>query len=506
MILINPVTPNRMGMISRYSAVSLPISSGILAGYLISKGKKVKIIDELVDPINEALSNIKDQLKQMDKPYIFGISCLTINIGRALTISKLIKLAYPDGKIILGGIHPTVLPEELLNSGYVDIVVRGEGEETLFLLYEAIKNNKSYADIAGISFRDGGNIRHNSNRSLIEDLDKISKFPYMLFDTKRYNLDFVMTSRGCPFNCIFCSQRQISGRKYRFRSCESVIQELDLLVNKYHQQSISFLDDDFLVNKERVKTLSNSIIRNRLNRKANFGCQTRADNVNEEILKVLKEAGFTFIALGMETGSERLMRLLNKAETVKENIGAVKLIHKMGLNVNALFLFGVPTETKEERFQTYILAKGLRLRYAKFNNVVPYPGTKLFEIAKTEGILNIEENWRNFNSVGGVVEGIFSKTRLPYVPKDNTEIALKRDLIRANLYFYLSNLASLFISKKGNPGWFVLSPKWYLNPREYYHLFKLALKVLINAIIVFDLIWVTKEMLWWLKKEGFDTT
>lgn len=495
MILINPVSPDRMGMISRYSATSLPIGIGTLAGCLLAKGKQVKIIDELIDPIDRRFSDIDNYLKCLNKPYIFGISCLTINIGRGFEMAKLLKAKYPDSKIILGGIHPTALPEEALTTGDVDIVVRGEGEETLLLLYDAIKNDQSYCNIAGISFGKDGNITHNPDRPLIQNLDTIPRFPYELFDANKYNLGFLVTSRGCPYNCIFCSQRLISGKKYRFSSCETIIETINLLINKYNQQSITFLDDNFLVNKKRVKLLCELIVQNRFNVKAKFGCQTRADNVDEEVLTYLKNAGFASIGLGIETGSERLMKILNKGETVRDNIEAVKMIKRMGFDINCFFLFGVPSETSEERFETYRLAKELRLNYAKFNNIVPYPGTRLFGIAKKEGILNISKNWKNFNSVEGVVKGVFSKSKLPYVPSNTTEKKLRRDLVRANLYFYLSHLSSLFAPKKSNPSWFLLPKRWYFSPKEYYYFVKLILKVMLNCVIVFDVRWFVKEVL-----------
>lgn len=489
MILINPVSQNRMGMISRYSAKSLPIAVGTLAGYLLAKGRQVRIIDELICPINNRLNEIDNYLKHIDKPYIFGISCLTINIGRSFEIAKLLKTKYHDSKVILGGMHVTALPEEALNTGYVDIVVRGEGEETLLSLYDAIKKGQGYYDIQGISFRKDDNIIHNPDCPLIQNLDTVPCFPYELFDSNRYKLDFVMTSRGCPYNCIFCSQRIITGKRYRFKSCEAVIKEIDLLINKYNQRSISFLDDNFLVNKKRVIILCESIVQNKFNVKAKFGCQTRADNVDEETLGYLKNAGFTFIGLGIETGSERLMKLIDKGETVKDNITTVKMIKRMGFNINAFFIFGLPSETSKERFETYKLARDLKLDYAKFNNIVPYPGTRLLEIAQKEGSLKISNNWENFNSVEGVVKGLFSKTDLPYIPCGTTEKELRKDLVRANLYFYLSHLPSLFSPKKGHPGWFVLPQRWYLSPKEYYYLIKLILNVMINCIIVFDIKW-----------------
>ena len=123
MILINAASPDRMGMISHYSSVTPPINIGTLAGYIMSKGGRVRIIDELVNPIDKDLTNIKEGLKGLSKPYIFGISCLTINIARGLEIAGLIKAAYPDSKIIFGGIHPTILPDESFKLKFIAIII-----------------------------------------------------------------------------------------------------------------------------------------------------------------------------------------------------------------------------------------------------------------------------------------------------------------------------------------------------------------------------------------------
>lgn len=493
MILINPVSPNRMGMISRYSLTSLPIGVGTLAGYMVSQGRQVKILDELLSSGQRFIEDIEEKLKGLDKPYIFGISCLTINIGRVYKMAKMLKEKYPDSKVILGGIHPTAVPEEALSKEGVDIVVRGEGEVTLLALFDAIKGGKDYRRVEGISFKDSGQISHNPSRPLSPNLDFLPTFPYGMFDAKRYNLDFIMTSRGCPHNCIFCSQQLISGRRYRFRSLERVAEDLDILINKYKQPSFAFLDDDLLVDKKRAQALCEMIVKKEFHLKANFGCQTRADNVKEEILPYLKAAGFSFIGLGMETGSEKVMKIIQKGETVEANIRAVMMLKKNGFSVNGFFVFGLPQETAQDRLKGYLLAKSLSLDYAKFNNAVPYPGTKLFEIAQKEGTLNIAPDWENFNSVGSVVDGIFSKSKLPYVPANTTELALRRDMVRANLYFYLSKLAAIFAPQKGHPGWFLLPERWYLSPKEYYYLIKLSFRVLINAFIVFDLKWISGE-------------
>ena len=480
MILINP-QGQKLGDFYRYLPVSPPVGIGILAGYLLSQNKNVKILDENVISITDSL--LDNIVRDLSRPYIFGISCVTAATKRGYDLTKIIKAKYPDSIVIMGGIHPTVLPEEALDTGFVDIVVRAEGEETLNLLYEVIKKERDYTAIPGISFKKKDNIVHNPPARLFPDLDLLPLFPYYLFEEQldKYNFGFISSSRGCPHNCIFCSQRFISGRKYRYVSPERVTEEIDLLINKYNQKSIVFVDDDFTINKKRIEKLCVLMHKKKFYKKAKFHCQARGDSVDIETFEYLRMAGFRFIDFGIETASERLMNLINKDETVEDNIKAVRLAKKFGFRVSATFIFGLPTETDEERWQAYTLAKKLDLDYARFNNATPYPGTRLFEIAKEESRLHIEKDWSNINACGSLVKGYFSKSKLAYVPKTTTEKKLSKDIFKANILFYLRPKSILRILKEGMipPGWFVLPKYWFIKPKEWYYIIRLLLRLLI---------------------------
>lgn len=478
MILINP-RGEKLKDFYRYLPISPHIGIGLLAAYLLKEGKKVSVIDENVSDIEDIA--LDDIIRQLRPPYIFGISCVTAAIARGYKIAKILKARYPGSKIILGGIHPTILPQEALNTGVVDIAVRREGEETLSLLYDAIKAGKDYSHIKGISFKTKNGITHNPDAPVISDLDSLPSFPYELFRkiSPRYKLGFVVSSRGCPYDCIFCSQRLITGRVYRYVGVEKVMQELRLLITEYNEKSIVFMDDNFLVNKDRVRLLCERIIKAGFHKKTVFHCQARGDAVDRDILAHLKNAGFKYIDFGIETASERLMKIINKRETVQDNIDAVKLSKGMGFQVSATFILGLPTETRKERWSAYRLAKELDIDYARFNNATPYPGTALFEIAQRENALNIAKDWSNLNACGSLVGGYFNKTRLAYVPCGSSEKQLKKDVLKANLLYSLRPKSVLKILKEGMmpAGWFVLPKKWYLRPQEVYYLFRLILNM-----------------------------
>lgn len=482
MILINPKS-TKFGIFERYVPLSIPIGIGYLAGYLLSRNKVVEIIDEHITPISNQI--LEDAVRGFSPPYIFGISSLTACIKRSFEIAKIIKDMYPESKVISGGIHPTVLPDEVLENSNVDFVVRREGEEIINELYDAIKNKSDYSKIKGLSFKINSRIIHNSPADP-PDLNKIPPFPYHLFDKYiyKYNLGFISSSRGCPYDCIFCSQRSISGREYRYVPTQIVIDEIGLLINKYKQRHINFVDDNFTMNKQRIKELSERMVEKKFYKKATFDCQTRADAVDKEILILLKKAGFRLIDFGIETASERLMTLLNKKETVKQNIEGVKLAKKYGFGVSGTFIFGLPTETREERWQAYKLANDLSLDYVRFNNATPYPGTKLYEIAKIENRLYIEKNWTNLNACATLVEDTLSEYRLPYVPATCEEITLKKDILKANLLFSLSpiRVIKLLFKRIGPAGWFYLPPGWYLRPQEWFYLTQFGMKLLKSLV------------------------
>src|SRR3989338_3243605 len=203
MILINPKS-TKLGIFERYVPLSVPIGVGCLAGYLLHHGRRAEIIDEHIEPFSREL--LKKTLEKGSPPYIFGISTLTACAQRSYNISKEIKSWYPDSRIILGGIHPTVLADEALEKDSVDFVIRGEAEKILLKLNNAKKKKKDYPKKRGLSKKHGAKPVHNPPAEL-PTLEDFPPFPYHLFekDLGKYNFGFIASSRGCPYNCIFCS-------------------------------------------------------------------------------------------------------------------------------------------------------------------------------------------------------------------------------------------------------------------------------------------------------------
>jgi radical SAM superfamily enzyme YgiQ (UPF0313 family) len=411
-----------------------PLGLGYIAAYLRQEHKDIdfNIFDETVAYLSDEI--LEKEILNDGETVIVGISCLTATISRAKEIARKIKARRIDVKIVFGGVHATALPEECLMTGDVDIVVRHEGEVTMSEICESILKERPVDDIRGISYIKDGKYYQTPDRPPI-NLDILPDFPYELFDRNRKSYsDFglLVTSRGCPFDCIFCSNRLVTGRTYRAFSSDVVIDQIDTLVNKYGQKSIFFADDNFVSDKKRFFGLLDGIMRRDLHRKAFFIAQLRADEMSEEVLEPMKKANFRMLSCGIETASERLLELISKRESIEDVKKGVKLAKSKGFLMNATFIYGLPSETKEDRKLSARLSRKLPLDSARFNIATPYPGTRLNEIAKDEKRLVIAPDWKNFN-----VQYYMFGNDIPYVPQSTGRFTLMFDTMWANLRFYL---------------------------------------------------------------------
>jgi radical SAM superfamily enzyme YgiQ (UPF0313 family) len=278
----------------------------------------------------------------------------------------------------------------------------------------------------------------------------------------------------------------LTGTTYRYKSAERIVEELSLLIDRYGQQQIVFYDDNFCFKAKRVVDVCNAIMEAGLHEKCAFSVQTRADNFPPDLVPILAAAGFRHAGFGMETGVNRLARLIGKGETVEQHLEAVELGRRHGFDVSLFMIFGLPTETREDRATSYRVVLGARVEASKYNNLIPYPGTPIYTDLKRSGRIHVEPAWSNFNSTLSVTRSIFDRTPLPYVPETTSEFELKRDIIKYNLKTYVTPRAvmAILLGKKG-PGWYHLPPRWFLKPRELYHIAKVGVNVLINMAVAF---------------------
>jgi anaerobic magnesium-protoporphyrin IX monomethyl ester cyclase len=469
---VNPASQNRI--INRVINTTLPTSLGVLAGYLMQTGwKSIRIFDEQLEDLD--CQRLDQILLSMQEPRIVGFSVLTISSKRAHELARAIKQIDPKSLIVFGGIHPTVLPEETLKKGGVDVVVRGEGEITFEVLIRRVVEGRDYADVEGISYYRNGTVHHNPERPLIHPLDAIPPFPFHLFEKnkERYaSFGCVSTSRGCPYNCIFCSSRSISGKQYRYFSVERITKEIQRLVRDYGQKTIWLMDDNIAANRRHFMALLDAIMAAGLNQGVSYHGSMRGDNVDATLIKKAKNCNFKMIAFGLETGSENLMKLIQKGESVAEVANGIRLTHESGIATATTIIFGLPTETRADRRMAVRLVKSLPLSSVRFNTLTPYPGTPVFEMVKSTDAIHIKKDWENF-----AVQYLWEGDDIPYVPESSDRYQLIFDTMYANLSFYLSPKGMLRMLKSSFAGGNVvrLEKAWYLSPIKVWGFYRVLL-------------------------------
>ncbi|MCG2737372.1 MAG: B12-binding domain-containing radical SAM protein [Candidatus Methanoperedenaceae archaeon] len=387
-ILINP------SQNTKYPQPPLGLAS--LATVLEQKGHQVEIIDANALQLSER--EIVEKVKGAD---VICITAMTPAVNSAIRIAKEIKAENPDQMIILGGPHATILPEETLNKvPQIDMIVRGEGEKTIVELFDALENNMDLQNINGITYRNNG-IKSTPSQPSIVDLDPLPFPAYHLLPIHKYKLHpphgrklpymAMMTSRGCPYNCIYCS-KPIFGQKFRAQSPGRTVNEVEYLIDKFKIKEIVFYDDSFTLNKKRILQLCEEIHKRKID--ILWSCETRVDLINEELLKAMKKAGCYMIAYGIEAGNQMILNNLRKKITTEQISSAVERTHKAGIQSVGYFMLGSPWETPETIRETIDFTKSLKLDFAQFSVMIPFPGTDIYELYMKSGF--VTSDWDDY--------------------------------------------------------------------------------------------------------------
>ncbi len=329
---------------------------------------------------------------------IIGIGMVTAKYRSAVNLAKLIRKNNPKVKIIAGGSHPTLCPEEVLKTKLFDVVVKGEGERTIVDVMNAFNKEKSFSEIAGISYWDKGKIKHNPDRELINDLDSLPVPANHLLINQQTMLpddfSYLMASRGCPYHCIFCAAYKIWTRRVRFRKPENIIEEIKQIKRKYNPVYFHFQDDSFTLDRKFVFKFCQLIKNEKL--KIRWVCETRADLIDEEIAKKIKKAGCFKVVLGAESGNEEILRKIKKHVTSDQIRKAVAVCKKNHIETSLFFMIGFPWETEKEIMDTVNFMEELDPQYAVFSVATPYPETELYRECQKQGLLTKEPDWGKF--------------------------------------------------------------------------------------------------------------
>lgn len=388
-----------------------PINIGYLASWLKNNGVGVTMFDFEVQDIDE--DKLIEAVKGIS-PALIGISCMTSNITAGHRVASFLKKSFPCLKIVVGGVHSTAIPKKTLEEfPSFDIVVKGEGEITLLELYKAVAYDGDLSKVKGLVYRgSGAEIIETENRELIEDLDLLP-FPdrdllkldlYKRTHTSRAfsrlskNISEILTARGCPYNCNFCASKVTFGRRVRYRSVENITGEMQECISRYGTNHFSILDDTFTFNKEVFYPVCDYL----KTKKATWDCFTRADRVDEEMLRKAVNSGCEKISFGIESGSEKILRFIGKGITVDQAKEAFRLCKKVRLRyTEATFMLGNhPEETMDDINLTLSLIREIEPDFIAFSITCPFPGTDLNRLMKEGGYIG-RENWDDFVLFGG---------------------------------------------------------------------------------------------------------
>lgn len=473
-VLISPplTLEDRYGKdMKHFGALSEPLGLAYLAGMLQTFGVVVEIIDAPAENLDTASTVAK--LKHLGAELV-GISLLTPSFGVVKDLCGRIRSAAPDLTIILGGPHCTALPEQTLEEiGSADLVCFGEGEKTLKEVVSSFREGE-FGRIPGLCYRDKqGRIIKNEPRPYIRDLDDLPMPARELLPVGRYHLTAsrvadssycptIIVARGCPFGCSYCSHS--FGRKIRFHSVERILHEIRLLINTYGITQLNIEADTLTANKTFVTRLCRELIESGISRKVKWTCESRVDTVTSEILQLMKEAGCWQISYGIETGSQRLLKMINKGITLEQIEETVKATHQAGISIRGFFMLGLPEETIADSRKTIDFAIKLNPRWAQFTITIPYPGTPMFEHLDREGKI-LHYDWKEYNTWSGWK----TDSRIPYVAEGRTldelvamqKYALRRFYLRLSPFLrFLMSVRSPADLKKYATGVWVLVKSW----------------------------------------------
>lgn len=372
--------------------VNPPLGVMYIAAVLKKAGYAVQFLD--VDP---TVINVAGKVRNFG-PDLIGLSFLTTEFEKAKNLSHELKTTFPGTVLCCGGVHTTLDTENVLRNFSVDFCVVGEGEMTLKEICERLEQKQPYDDIHGISFLKNGQLMRTPARKLIENLDSLPFPARDLVEFSRIYLTFpgcikgsyvrstaLIAGRGCNFSCSYCASPKLNERRYRVRSPQNVVEEIIYLQDTYGIKGILFQDSTLTANRKWIISLCEEIIKRKV--KFVWSCNTRVDCVDLDLLKLMKKAGCIQVEYGIESGSPKILKLMNKRLLPAKALSGAKLAQSLRIRVGASFMLGNYDEDRQDLEMTFDLAKKLKASYTIFFFAIPFPGTEYWEIAKKRKLI-----------------------------------------------------------------------------------------------------------------------
>lgn len=400
-LLINP--PDTASKYKFIGLIAPPLGIGYIAAVLEENDIEVKIID------GSALEMSWEELEKeihTYSPNIIGITALTPTINQALKTARIAKNTCNDAFVVLGGYHPTFTYNELLKNDFVDIVTFGEGEYTMLELAKAVENETDLREVKGIATKEFV----TPSRPIIDDLDELPFPARHLLPMDKYKIlnmklttGTLISGRGCPHRCSFCSSAAMHGHKLRMRSSENIVDEMEHLLNVHDAEMIAFMDDTFTMNRKRVEEVCAEIKERELD--FYWGCTARADTLYEDLLRKMKDSGCITIFLGVESADQQHLDNLNKRVTIDRIKKTFEITRELDVRTIASAVLGMPGDTRQSIKNTINFVKSLNPTYAVFSLATPYPGTDFYIKASKQNLIKVND-WSKYTLLSPVLETV----------------------------------------------------------------------------------------------------
>ncbi|MBI5887578.1 MAG: B12-binding domain-containing radical SAM protein [Deltaproteobacteria bacterium] len=400
-----------------FTRAAIPRLGTVLLGTILKKhGYNVLSCVETIEELD---------LKDVLTADLVGISCITATARRSYEIAMLLRQAGVT--VFIGGPHATFLPDEALQ--YCDFVIRGEADDCIVDFVKAVETGKGLEQITGLSYRDSaGRVTHNRETATCKNVDSLPCPDFTLIKglethgLKKFPITPIMTSRGCPFDCSFCSVTGMFGQKYRFRNKENVIKELENHRN-FGGDWVFFYDDNFIAHKKRTKELLSAMIEKKLT--FPWTAQVRVDVArDQELMDLMKRSKCNTVYIGFESINPETLKLYNKKQSLDDIETCIKLLHKNGTRIHGMFVFGADTDTTGTIHETIRFAKKNNLETVQFLILTPLPGTRCYSDLEKEGRI-ISKDW-----------SLYDAHHVVFEPKLMSYYELQSETMQATKEFY----------------------------------------------------------------------
>ena len=416
------------------SEKALPLALAYLAAVMEKAGHLIRVLDYQVE--NQQLESLLSEFQ----PDLVGVTSYSKEFEHAKELMLEVKKYRPDLPVVIGGPHVNAYREQVFEQfRHIDYAIVNEGEETVLELLHFIQGKQDVAGIKGLIYRNNaGHVVFNGQRPFIKDIDTIPPMALHYFHVNRYHPTAgtfrrlpsvtMLTSRGCPYRCVFCNT-DLFGKNVRLRSSENVLSEIEMVIQKYGAREINFCDETLSINRNRMVEICEGLLKRNL--EIGWKCSTRVDLVDAELLKLMKRSGCFYIGFGVESGVQATLDRLKKGITLEQTRRVFAECRKVGIDTMAYFMMNVPGESIEDIEQSIRFSREIRPTFLNFELIKPYCGTELRQMIENNQNITINEAlWEKWESYS-------AGNHLFYVQKDVPESYLHDAYKRAVKDFYI---------------------------------------------------------------------